>query len=80
MQQLRTNDKDAGLDMPDGRSFKPDRYGILTLPDSDAAYVRAAGRTGLFEPRVPSYAGFDAAELAARYAEWRNERARQTES
>jgi hypothetical protein len=70
MMQLRTNDKHAGLDTPDGRSFKPDANGIITLPERDAAYGRLAGRTGLFEPRVPCYAGFDAAELAARYAEW----------
>ena len=69
--QLRTNDKHAGLDTPDGRSYRPDRDGIITLPDSDAAYVRAAGRTGLFEPRVPGWAGIDTTELAARYAAWK---------
>lgn len=68
--QLRTNDKDAGLDTPDGRSFKPDANGIITLPERDAAYGRLAGRTGLFERRVPGWAGFDAGELAARYAVW----------
>ena len=68
--QLRTNDKDAGLDTPDGRSFRPDHQGIITLPERDAAYGRLAGRTGLFEPRVPGWAGFDAAEVRARYADW----------
>ena len=68
--QLRTNDRDAGLDTPDGRSFRPDAEGIITLPERDAAYGRLAGRTGLFERRVPGWAGFDARELAAGYAVW----------
>ena len=68
--ELRTNDKYAGLDTPDGRSFKPDRDGILRLPERDDAYARAAGRTGLFEPRVQGWGGVDVAELAAQYAAW----------
>jgi hypothetical protein len=72
--QLRTNDRDAGLDTPDGRSFKPDANGIITLPERDAAYGRLAGRTGLFELRVPGWAGFDARDLAARYAVWEERR------
>ena len=72
--QLRTNDKHAGLDTPDGRSFKPNRDGILTLPDRDDAYARAAGRTGLFEPRVQGWGGVDVAELAAQYAAWEAQR------
>ena len=78
MPQLRTNDPNAGLDTPDGRSFKPNRDGIITLPDRDDAYARAAGRTGLFEPRVPGWGGVDVAELAARYAAWEQAQRQET--
>ncbi|HEV7213824.1 MAG TPA: hypothetical protein VGP33_01770 [Chloroflexota bacterium] len=69
--QLRTDDRQAGLEAPDGRSFRPDSDGVITLPEELAAYGRRAARLApMFRVYKRGYAGFDAAELAARYAAW----------
>lgn len=70
--ELVTDDRNAGLDAPDGRSFKPDDRGIISLPDDLAAYgERAARVTPLFHVHRRQYGGFDAAELRRRYDAWR---------
>lgn len=75
--QLRTDDRQAGLAASDGRSFRPDGNGIITLPEELAGYGRRAARlTPLFQVYRRGYAGFDAEELAARYAAWAAEQGR----
>lgn len=72
--ELTTDDPCAGLEAPDGRSFRPDRCGVLRLPEDLAAYGRQAARvTPLFHVRRPGWAGFDAAALRERYAAWERE-------
>lgn len=69
--QLRTDDRQAGLEAPDGRSFRPDGNGVITLPEELAGYGRRTARlTPMFQVYRRGYAGFDAEELAARYAVW----------
>lgn len=72
--QLQSLDGLAGLDTPDGRSYKPDGRGIITLPDADAAYGALAAKADPFCPYRRQYGGFDGAELRARYDEWRARR------
>ena len=75
MPRIVAHDKLAGLDAPDGRSFKADRDGVVTVPDALAGYAEHAVRTTpLFERYRRRYAGFDAAELAARRREWERRR------
>lgn len=77
MPKIVAHDKLAGLDAPDGRSFHADRDGIVTVPDALAGYAeRAVTSTPLFERYRRRYAGFDAAELAARRAAWERRRER----
>lgn len=72
--ELTTDDPCAGLDAPDGRSFRPDGRGVLSLPEELAAYGRQAARvTPLFHVRRRGWAGFDAAALRERYAAWERE-------
>jgi hypothetical protein len=75
--QLRTDDRLAGLEAPPtdegrpGRSFRPDGNGVITLPEELASYGRQAARLApMFHVYRRGYAGFDAAEVAARYAAW----------
>jgi len=72
--QLTTDDRMAGLDAPDGRSFRPDGDGVITLPDELTDYGRqAARRAPMFRVRRAVFTGFDAAELRTRYAAWERE-------
>ena len=68
--QLHSLDGLAGLDTPDGRSFKPDARGVITLPEQDAANGRLAAKADPFRPYRQPFTGFDAAELRARYEAW----------
>jgi hypothetical protein len=73
--QLTTDDRQAGLDAPDGRSFRPDGQGVITLPEELADYGRqAARRTPLFQVHRPQFAGFDAGDVRAAYAAWASRR------
>ena len=85
--QLRTDDRQAGLEAPpthEGgaghgawRSFRPDSNGVITLPEELAAYGRQAARVApMFQVYRRCYAGFDADELAARYAAWQAQQER----
>lgn len=69
--QLITDDRQAGLEAPDGRSFRPDGNGVITLPEELAGYGRQAARvTPLFQVYRRGYAGFDAAAVRAKHAAW----------
>lgn len=69
--ELTTDDRDAGLEAPDGRRFRPDRHGVITLPEDLSGYgARAAKATPLFRVRRRCTAGFDGAELRERYEAW----------
>ena len=69
--QLNTDDRNAGLETPDGRTFKPDANGVITLPEDLASFgQRAARQAPMFHVRKPMISGFDAAELRARYEAW----------
>lgn len=72
--EIQSLDGLAGLDTPDGRSFKPDARGVITLPERDAAYGALAAKADPFRPYRRRYGGFDAAELAARREAWERER------
>jgi len=75
--RLTTDDRCAGLDAPDGRSFRPDGDGVITLPEELAGYGRRAARQApMFHVYQRGYAGFDAAELRARYAAWEQGKAK----
>lgn len=75
--QLTTDDRLAGLEAPDGRGFRPDGDGVIHLPDDLAGYGRQAARAApMFHIRTPLFSGFDASELAARYAAWEQGRKR----
>ena len=68
--QLTTDDKMAGLETPDGRTFKP-HDGVITLPDELSNYGKRAARTvPMFHVRTPQFSGADMAELRARYEAW----------
>ena len=61
----------AGLETPDGRTFKPDGRGIITLPEELDGYGREAARVcPLFHRYRRQYTGFDAEALEQRYAAW----------
>lgn len=72
--ELQSLDGLAGLDTPDGRSYRPDARGVIDLPDRDAAYGALAAKADPFRPYRRQYAGFDAADLAARRVAWERER------
>lgn len=68
--KLQSLDGLAGLDTPDGTSFKPDRRGVIDVPDRYDRYAKLAATAEPFRAYRPQYAGFDAAELRARYEAW----------
>ncbi len=73
---IATDDKMAGLDTPDGRSFRP-RDGLITVPERYRAYAEQAARVvPLFHIHRPCWGGFDATALRARYEAWRREQER----
>ena len=73
--QLVSDDRQGGLETADGRTFRPDGRGVITLPEELAGYGRRAARVcPLFHVYRQGYAGFDAAELRERYERWREAR------
>ncbi len=73
---IATDDKMAGLDTPDGRSFRP-RDGVIALPERYRAYAAEVVRSvPFFRVYRRRWGGFDAAECRVRYEEWRREQER----
>ena len=72
--QLTTDDRMAGLDTPDGRSFRP-QDGVITVPEQYRSYAEQAARVvPVFHIRHQQWSGFDAAEVRARYEAWRQQK------
>lgn len=68
--QLTTDDKMAGLETPDGRTFKP-KDGVISLPEGLDDFGKLAARqVPMFHIRKPMIAGVDVTELRARYEAW----------
>ena len=75
--RLQSLDGLAGLDTPDGKSFRPDGRGVIDVPDRYDAYTRAAATAAPFRAYRAQYGGFDAQELRARYEAWAREHGRE---
>ncbi len=64
---ILTGDPKAGLETPDGHTFKPDSYGRIRVPGPYADYAEKAAATVPFFSRPGKlWSGVDMAELRAR--------------
>lgn len=72
--ELESSDPNANLVAPGGEALLQ-RNGVVEVPERYAQFAEECVRPRtIFRRRTRAFAGFDAEELAAQYAEWEKSR------